>query len=122
MRILIIDDEVLIGKSLSRVAALYGHTVKTEQNGQEGLKTWREFKPHLVFLDVLMPEGDGPSILKQAGKINNEKVVMMSAHRAFANDVSIPGVDLFISKPFKDIVTVFRQAEQLCLSHKDISP
>ena len=123
MRILIIDDEVLIGKSLSRVAILHGHTVKTEQNGQEGLKTWKEFKPHLVFLDVLMPGLDGPSVLKQVGKMNNEKVVMMSAHRAFSNDVSIPGVDLFISKPFKDIMNVFRQAEQLCfLSHKEISP
>lgn len=121
MRILIIDDEVLIGKSLSRVAVLHGHTVKTEQNGQEGLKTWKEFKPHLVFLDVLMPGLDGPSVLKQVGKKNNEKIVMMSAHRAFSNE-SIPEVDLFISKPFKDIVNVFRQAEQLCLSHKDISP
>lgn len=121
MRILIIDDEVLIGESLSRVAILHGHTVKTEQNGLEGLKTWKEFKPHLVFLDVLMPGLDGPSVLEQVGRMNNEKVVMMSAHRAFSNDVSIPDVDLFISKPFKDIISVFRQAEQLCLSHKDIS-
>ena len=121
MRVLVVDDEILIGRSLSRVAVLRGHTVKTEQNGWDGLKTWREFQPHLVFLDVLMPGLDGPSVLKRAGKINNEKVVMMSAHKVFLTDMSIPDVDLFISKPFKDIMVVFKQAEQLFSPQKDIS-
>ncbi len=118
MRVLIVDDEVLIKKCLARVALSRGHVVQTESNGLKGLKAWREFKPHLVFLDVLLPGLDGPSVLQQAGKKNNEKVVMMSAHKAFSDRTSIsgvhlPGVDLFVSKPFPDIVCFFKQAEGL---------
>ena len=116
MRVLIIDDEALIRKCLGRVALSRGHIVKVESDGKTGLKTWREFQPHLVFLDVLMPILDGPSVLRQAGRKNNEKVVMMSAHRAFSDRLSIPNVDLFVSKPFEDIVAIFDQAEQLCFS------
>lgn len=116
MRILIIDDEVLIRKCLGRVALSRGHVVREESDGKKGLKTWREFQPHLVFLDVLMPFLDGPSVLKQAGKKNDEKVVMMSAHRSFSDGLSISDVDLFVSKPFRNIVAVFDQAERLCFS------
>ena len=113
MRVLIIDDEELIGRCLGRVALSRGHITKIEKEGLAGLKTWKKFQPHLVFLDILMPGLDGPSVLKQVGKKNNEKVVMMSAHRAFSDAVSIPGVDLFVTKPFKDIELIFTQAEQL---------
>ena len=116
MRVLIIDDEALIRKCLGRVALSRGHVVKMESDGKKGLSTWKEFQPHLVFLDVLMPFLDGPFVLEAAGKKNNEKVIMMSAHRAFSDGLSIPGVDLFISKPFQNIVAVFDRAEQLCLS------
>ena len=121
MRVLIIDDETLIRKSLVRIALSRGHIAKAESDGESGLNTWKEFQPHLVFLDILMPNLDGPSVLKQVGKKNNEKVVMMSAHRAFSAGFSVPGVDLFISKPFQDITTIFNQAEQLCFFDKELS-
>ena len=114
MRVLIVDDETLIRKCLARVALSRKHQVRTEADGVKGLNAWREFKPHLVFLDILMPGLDGPSVLQAVGKHNNEKVVLMSAHRAFSDGVSLPGVDLFISKPFKDIIAVFNRAEGLC--------
>ena len=113
MRVLIVDDEVLITKCLARVALSRGHQVRTEGSGLKALRVWQEFQPHLVFLDILLPDLDGPSVLERAGKKHNEKVVMMSAHRAFSDGVSIPGVDLFVSKPFQDIVRFFKQAEGL---------
>ena len=115
MRILIIDDEELIGECLLRVALSRGHSAKVEKQGPAGLKTWQEFKPHLVFLDVLIPGLDGPSLLQKAGKTNNEKVVMMSAHRAFS-ETSLPYVDLFLRKPFPNIIQTFKQAEALVLN------
>ena len=152
MRVLIIDDETLIRKSLVRVARSRGHTVRAEKDGERGLNTWRLFQPHLVFLDILMPKLDGPSVLKKAGKKNNEKVIMMSAHRAFSDGmpvrfglsdrlffypkdkkkeentnsipkqyVSVPGVDLFISKPFQNVINMFNQVEQLCFHDKEFS-
>ena len=116
---LIIDDEELIGKCLSRVALLRGHKVEVAKDGEAGLVLWQQFQPHLVFLDILMPGMSGPTVLKRMGKKNNEKVVMMSAHRSFANGFLIPGVDLFVSKPFQDVVALFNQGESLCLSQPE---
>ena len=113
MRVLIIDDEPLIGKCFSQIALSRGHKAKVELDGLKGLATWQSFQPHLVFLDILMPGLDGPSLLKKIGKKNNEKVVMMSAHKAFSDDFFIPGVDLFVPKPFSNIVSVFDKAEKL---------
>ena len=113
MRVLVIDDETLIRQCLWRVGLSRGHIVRMEEDGEKGLRAWKEFQPHLVFLDILMPNLDGPTVLRQAGKHNNEKVVMMSAHRAFSEGPPVPDVDLFVTKPFQDIVIVFEKAEQL---------
>jgi len=120
MRVLIIDDELLIRESLARVAESMGHETRMENNGKDGLKAWKEFQPQLVFLDVLMPKMDGPSVLQARGKKNNEKVVLMSAHRAFSSSAHHIGVDLFISKPFQNIVGVFKQAEALFFPVKQV--
>ena len=114
MRVLIVDDEALIRKCLGRVALSRGHIVRTGRDGTEGLKIWRRFQPHLVFLDVLLPGLSGPAVLQQSGKNNNEKVVMMSAHKACSDGASLSGVDMFLSKPFQDIEKVFKQVELLC--------
>ena len=121
MRVLIIDDELLIRESLARVAQARGHETRVESNGKDGLNTWKEFQPQLVFLDILMPKMDGPAVLQAKGKKNNEKVVLMSAHRAFSFSTHHIGVDLFVSKPFQNVVDVFKQAEALCFP-KEIHP
>lgn len=113
MRVLIIDDETLIRQCLCRVGLSRGHIMRTEEDGEKGLRAWKAFRPHLVFLDILMLNLDGPAVLRKAGKNNNEKVVMMSAHRAFSEGRPVPGVDLFVSKPFRNIVAVFEKAEKL---------
>lgn len=116
MKILIIEDESLIRECFVRIALSRGHIVKSEKNGLQGLKTWRSFRPGLIILDFFIPMMDGITVLQKAGKRHNEKVVMMSAHRGFSQGVCIPNVDLFISKPFTNIIDVFNQIEQLCYS------
>ena len=117
MRVLIIDDESLIRKCLYRIALSRGHTVKAEKDGIAGLNTWQSFQPHLVFLDVLLPFLDGPSLLKKSGKKNHEKIVMMSAHQSFT-DKSFSNIDLFVKKPF-DMIKTFQSAEDLVLRSKE---
>ncbi len=59
-RILIIDDEIGFTRLLKLNLESTGKYLVQEENiGSSGLATAREFKPDLIFLDVMMPDADG---------------------------------------------------------------
>jgi len=115
MRVLIIDDEVLVRRSLSRALQSCGHIVSEACDGNEGLLMWKNSRPDVVFLDVLMPGLTGPEVLKEVGASRSGRVVLMSA---FAGEHNLEtaaqmGADLFIPKPFEDIFAIVKMAEAL---------
>ncbi len=123
MKILIIDDEPLVRRSLERVFQSHQHEVQCAENGIEGLKRWLEFHPDLIFLDVLMPGLTGPEVLrnfelesvKKSLLSKKAKVILMSA---FTGDKQMTdpkglGADLFMAKPFESIFDVYDQAMEL---------
>lgn len=115
MKLLVIDDEALVRRSLRRVAETRRHTVVEADNGETGLKLWRAEQPDLVFLDVLMPGLTGPQVLKEIGQPRSAKVILISAYTGEydmdkAKDL---GADLFIPKPFHNIFEVVEIAEKL---------
>ena len=114
MKILIVDDEALVRRSLSRALGKK-HEVLEAVDGTEGLKLWQSSQPDLVFLDVLMPGLSGPEVLKEMGTKRTGRVILMSA---FAGEHNMEtalemGADLFVGKPFEDIFAVVRLAEDL---------
>ena len=115
MKILIVDDEPLVRKSLSRACRSKGHEVIEAVDGSEGLTKWREADPELVFLDVLMPGLSGPEVLRAIGRTTKAKVILMSAYSGEHNIVTAQqmGADLFIPKPFEDVFQVVQKAEVL---------
>ena len=129
MKILIVDDEPLVRKSLGRACRARGHEVIEAADGQEGLARWREVRPDLVFLDVLMPAMSGPEVLQIIAKESVEpgptkaRVILISAYSG-EHDVASErssaartmGADLFIPKPFEDIFAVVAKAEELMRS------
>lgn len=64
-KILIVDDEPDISKSLSEHFERRGFKVDIAYNGEECLVHAKEFMPDLILLDILMPVMDGISALKQ---------------------------------------------------------
>lgn len=121
MKILIVDDEPLVRKSLGRACKARGHEVIEAADGQEGLARWREVKPDLVFLDVLMPGLSGPEVLQAiaqdpvaAGEVR-ARVILISAYSGEHNVETAQqiGADLFVPKPFEDIFAVVARAENL---------
>jgi two-component system, response regulator PdtaR len=115
MKILIVDDESLVRKSLSRACRSKTHEVIEAVDGSEGLAKWREADPDLVFLDVLMPGLSGPEVLREIGHTTRAKVILMSAYSGEHNIVTAQqmGADIFIPKPFEDIFQVVQKAEEL---------
>lgn len=115
MKILIVDDEALVRRSLGRAFRARHHEVLEAIDGTEGLRVWKEARPELIFLDVLMPGLSGPQVLKELGAQRTGRVVLMSA---FAGEHNMEtalemGADLFVAKPFEDIFSVVRMGEEL---------
>ncbi|WP_413613077.1 response regulator [Bdellovibrio sp. HCB-110] len=115
MKILIVDDEALVRRSLSRALKSKGYDVMEAVNGTEGLQSWKTWGPDLVFLDVLMPGMTGPEVLKEIGTDGNAKVILMSAFSGEHNMQTAQqmGANLFVPKPFEDIFVIVKMAEDL---------
>ncbi|MAE73405.1 MAG: response regulator [Bdellovibrionaceae bacterium] len=115
MKVLVIDDEAVIRRSIQRAGEKKGHEVYLAENGSEGLAIWSKANPDVVFLDVLMPGLTGPDVLKQRDPNSKAKVVLISAYTGEYNleRAQEHGADLFIGKPFADIFAVIQQAEDL---------
>lgn len=114
MKVLVVDDEPLVRRSIERIFQTHQHEVVSAENGSDGLKKWLECKPDLVFLDVLMPGLTGPEVLKayKAEGSGHSKIILMSAFTGDKQmtDPKILGADLFIAKPFDSIFEIYEKA------------
>ena len=64
MRILVIDDERLVGDVIAEALRLEDHDVVVACSGEEGLRVIAQNPPDAVFLDVVMPGMDGIEVLR----------------------------------------------------------
>jgi DNA-binding response OmpR family regulator len=64
-KILLIEDEKFLADLLSRELERAGFDVLTANTGESGLEKMSIFKPNLVLLDMLLPDGDGFSVLEK---------------------------------------------------------
>ncbi len=118
MKVLVIDDEELIRRTLVHVAESFDFTVKEAQDSHEGERIWCSFQPDLVFVDVLMPGQTGPELIKTMSKRHSSKIVLMSAltQDYDTKKAQALGADWFVGKPFDNIFDVFQKAK--CLIDK----
>ena len=59
LRILIIDDDEHVQKSLVFVLKMMGHEIFTADTAAQGVRTFAECRPDLIFVDMVMPGGHG---------------------------------------------------------------
>ncbi len=114
MKILIIDDEPLIRRSLRRAAEMKNHKVIEAADGPQGLSIWTNENPDLVYLDVLMPGMSGPDVMQTMKNQGTQaKVILISAYSGEFDSTTLAGANLFIQKPFDDIFEVIEQGIRL---------
>lgn len=113
MKILIVDDEPLVRRSLARACASRGHQVVEASDGVEGLEKWRSDPPDVAFVDVLMPGLSGPDLIREVGPRGRAKAILMSAYSGDHDMRSSEIADAFVPKPFDDVFAVVRKAEAL---------
>jgi DNA-binding response OmpR family regulator len=78
--ILLVDDEWTIRGSLSRLLREAGFAVRVAANGAAGVEAFRERRPDLVLLDVMMPGMDGYAVCEAMRCADRETpIVFLSA-------------------------------------------
>jgi len=111
IKILLVDDEPdileIVGYNLSNE----GYQVITAENGQEGVKIAKKELPHLIILDVMMPEMDGIEaceIIRKNPDLKNTIVTFLTARGEDYSQVAgfDAGADDYITKPIKPKVLV----------------
>jgi two-component system response regulator AtoC len=115
---LIIDDEELTLRTLSRSLRQEGFEVFTALSGEDGLKVFQEQAPDLILLDVVLPGTGGVEVLRQIKQANpNAIVIMMSAYHFVERAVEAMKLGAFdyLVKPFQldDMMTTLHRAGEV---------
>jgi two-component system, OmpR family, alkaline phosphatase synthesis response regulator PhoP len=105
-KILLVDDEQDILEFLSYNLKNEGFDLYTASNGADALKIVSEIHPHLVLLDVMMPEMDGIETCEEIRKLPGIENTMIAFLTARGEDYSQiagfeAGGDDYITKPIK---------------------
>jgi two-component system alkaline phosphatase synthesis response regulator PhoP len=112
-RILVVDDEPDIVEFLSYNLNKEGFQVQTATNGREAIEMANTFQPHLILLDVMMPDMDGMETCEQLRSQPSTKSTLIAFLTARSEDYSqIAGFDAggddYITKPIKPKVLISR--------------
>ena len=125
--VLVVDDELLIRKSLGKVLRARGYAVEVASTGAEGLEKVAQVRPQVMILDMRLPDTDGLTVLRRARQ--DDPLLQIIIITAFGDvqtavDAMKHGACDFVRKPYEmeDIVLAvesagrnFRQATELDL-------
>tara|TARA_R110000796_G_scaffold250788_4_gene380689 strand:+ start:43852 stop:44538 length:687 start_codon:yes stop_codon:yes gene_type:complete len=111
IRILLVDDEPDILEILSYNLSSEGYEVFTAKNGVEGVAKAKKKQPHLIILDVMMPEMDGIEaceIIRNTAGLEDTIITFLTARSEDYSQVAgfDAGADDYITKPIKPKVLV----------------
>ena len=122
-RILIAEDNAEIRALISSILVEEGHKVSVATNGQQALDLMMEDAPDVLILDIMMPQMDGYTVLKEiksSGIRESMKILVLTAKTSESDWVRgyKLGADAYITKPF-DIDELTGQVEELLSMTKD---
>ncbi|WP_345751173.1 MtrAB system response regulator MtrA [Microbacterium rhizophilus] len=111
-RILVVDDDTALAEMIGIVLRTEGFETLFCADGELAVDTWRQERPDLVLLDLMLPGKDGTEICTEIRAESGVPIIMLTA-RADTNDVVgglEAGADDYIVKPFnpKELVARIR--------------
>jgi CheY-like chemotaxis protein len=102
LQVLVIDDDVVVGRSFDRVLSEKGYQVSTALNGEQALETIEHKQFDVVFTDIKMPGMDGLEVTERIkARCPWTPVVVITGYGTQANEVraSVLGANGFVRKP-----------------------
>ena len=102
-RILVVDDDAALAEMLTIVLRNEGFDSRVSASGERALADFREYKPDVVLLDLMLPGKDGIDVCKEIRAESGVPIVMLTA-KSDTVDVVVgleSGADDYVVKPFK---------------------
>ncbi|HEX3221420.1 MAG TPA: response regulator transcription factor [Nocardioides sp.] len=102
MRVLVVDDDATLRRTLGIALRAEGHEVLIAADGRSALQALREDRPDMVVLDLGLPDLSGVEVLRQLRTWSTTPVVVLSARAE--SDEKVQALDLgaddYVTKPF----------------------
>jgi DNA-binding NtrC family response regulator len=106
-KVLVVDDEILIRKSIERILEKEGYVAVFAINGKDAIDLVSKEEPEIIFLDLRLPDVDGLTVLKRIKEIDQDVIVFIfSAFGTFKDVVDAIKLGAFdyIQKPYSNEV------------------
>ena len=112
-KILVVDDEPDILELVQYNLEKEGFAVRTASNGVEAIDLASQWSPHLILLDVMMPEMDGMETcikIRENAKLDDAVIAFLTARSEDYSQIAgfDAGADDYITKPIKPRVLLSR--------------
>src|SRR5438067_7290318 len=103
IRVLVVDDDRNIADVLSMALRYEDYAVEQAADGKQALKGAEDFRPHLIVLDVMLPDFDGFEVAKRLAERRAEIPILFLTARDTTEDkvrgLTLGGDD-YVTKPF----------------------
>lgn len=103
-RILIVEDEPKLARTMSDFLKLQGYDASAAENGREALRIFGEERNgiDLILLDIMLPDISGYEVLNEVRRLSNVPVIMLTARSSVEDQMSgfEKGADDYITKPY----------------------
>ena len=115
-KVLVVDDAAFIRNRIKKVVEKieYANVIGEASNGDDAVTLYKELKPDLVTMDLIMPQSDGVKAIEEIMKYDKKaKIVVISAmgQEITITDALDKGAKEYIKKPFKE-EDVYRTIER----------
>lgn len=101
-KILIVDDDIHIAELITLYLNKEGYETKEIYNGRQAVESFPTYSPHLVLLDLMLPEMDGYQVCREIRKMSAIPIIMLTARgETFDKVLGLEmGADDYVVKPF----------------------
>ncbi|MEO6398638.1 MAG: response regulator transcription factor [Tepidiformaceae bacterium] len=109
-RILVVDDEPMVTEVVERYLQREGYAVRTAADGAAAMDAFDDMRPHLVVLDLMLPQVNGMEVCRRIRESSKTPIIMLTARGDEMDRIAgfESGADDYLAKPFSPRELVVR--------------
>ena len=102
IKVLVVDDDAHIAELITLYLNKEGYETKEIRGGRQAVENFPNYSPHLVILDLMLPEMDGYQVCQEIRKMSSVPIIMLTARgETFDKVLGLEmGADDYVVKPF----------------------